>query len=64
MDETPMFFEMQGSNTVNPIVKKTISIRTTGSEKSLHSHCESCLHSQLDEIATCGGVKEKNHPYR
>ncbi|KAH3786956.1 hypothetical protein DPMN_165074 [Dreissena polymorpha] len=28
MDETPMFFDMPGSNTVNPIGEKTISIRT------------------------------------
>ena len=31
MDETPMFFDMPGSSTVNTIGKKTVTMRTSGS---------------------------------
>ena len=37
MDETPMNFDMPHTRTVHTSGKKTVLIKTTGNEKSLHS---------------------------
>ena len=43
MDETPMFFDMPGSSTVNTIGEKTVTMRTSGSEKSHFTVVLACM---------------------
>lgn len=43
MDETPMFFDLPGNTTVNRIGEKTISVKTSGNEKSHFTVILSCM---------------------
>ena len=43
MDETPVWFDMAGSLTVNPKGEKTVHIRTTGNDKNRFTVVLTCF---------------------